>query len=384
MAEHTRKRAQFFLLLAVMLVSFAMSLQTGLNGNFIAQDMGLSGLQQGFLEATRESCGILALGVLMLLAGMSEPRIGVLMLVLMCIGLSAYSMVPSYAWLMICSFVWSQGLHVWMPLPNSMALALSDKGHEGRSLGRLGAAGATGSAAALIIAIGLTYWGMPIRPMWLIAGSAALLGAFACTAIPRDIKAPGARLVIRKKYRLFYLLQFLEGWRKQIFIAFAGYMLVKEYDTPLRTMLLLFLAAQGAGWLLAPIVGRLIDRVGERSVMTFYYTTMIAVFLAYAFVKEPGILYVMFVADSVLFICTMALTTYVGRLAPPSEHTATLSAGVAANHVASVSMPIVGGLLWAKLGHQWTFVAGAVMATITLIPVMFLPGRQHAVGKSLK
>lgn len=361
-----------------MLVGFAISMQMGLNGNFIAQDMALSGLQQGVLEAVRESCGIFALGVLMLLAGMSEPRIGVLMLVLLAVGLSSYAVVPSFTWLMVASFVWSQGLHVWMPLPNSMALALADPGHEGRSVGGLGAAGAIGSAAALVVALALNYFGVHIRPMWFVAGFAALLGAFACTAIPRNIRAPGARLVIRKKYGLFYLMQFLEGWRKQIFIAFAAYMLVKEHNTPLSTMLALFLGANMISWYAAPKVGRIIDRVGERSVMTFYYSCMVLVFLGYAFVNKPAFLYAMFVADSVLFICTMALTTYIGRIAPPHEQTATLSAGVAANHVASVSMPIAGGLLWSTVGPQWTFLAGAAMALLTLIPVAFLPGRPKA------
>ena len=69
----------------------------------------------------------------------------------------------------------------------------------------------------------------------------------------------------------------------------------------------------------------------------------------------------------------MALTTYIGRLAPPQEHTATLSAGVAANHVASVTMPLVGGMLWQKYGYQWAFYAGAAMAVLTILPVLLIP-----------
>ena len=71
------------------------------------------------------------------------------MLVLLSAGLSAYAVVPSFGWLVLASFVWSQGLHVWMPLPGSMAMALGDKGREGKAMGTLGAAGAIGSAVAL-------------------------------------------------------------------------------------------------------------------------------------------------------------------------------------------------------------------------------------------
>ena len=215
--------------------------------------MNLTGMQQGMLEAVRESCGIFALGVLMLLAGISEPRIGVMMLVLISVGISSYAIVPSFAWLLVASFVWSQGLHVWMPLPHSMALALAEKGRAGHSLGRLSAAGAAGSAAALLVGLVLSKLGVSIRPIWFVAGFAALLGAFACTAIPRDIRAPGERLVLKRKYGLYYLMQFLEGWRKQIFIAFAAFLLVKEHGTPLSTMLMLFLGAQVVSWFAAPL-----------------------------------------------------------------------------------------------------------------------------------
>ena len=100
--------------------------------------------------------------------------------------------------------------------------------------------------------------------MFLLAGTAALLGAFACARIPRNINAPGERLIFRKKYGLFYLLQFLEGWRKQIFIAFAGYMLVKQFNTPVPVMLLLALATQMIGWYVSPLTGKVIDRLGEK------------------------------------------------------------------------------------------------------------------------
>lgn len=373
------RKARLLLTLVVALVAFAISLQMGLNSNFVAQDMRLSGLQQGMLESVRESCGILALLVLCALSSMSEPRIGSLVLLMVGAGLCAYSFVGSFGSLLLASFVWSQGLHVWMPLPSSMAMALAEKNRAGAALGRLGSAGAFASALAIGTALLLIRAGIGIRPLWLLAGSAACIAALLCLLIPREIKAPSKRLVIRRKYGLFYLLQFLEGWRKQIFLAFAGFMLVKQHGTPVETLLLLFLTAQGLSWLAAPMVGRVIDRYGERPLLLSYYCCMAGVFVAYATVQTVGILYGLFVLDSVLFVCTLALTTYVGRLAPPEEHTPTLSAGVAANHIASFLMPLVGGLLWQRFGYQWAFVAGAAVALLTLIPVLLLPARAEIV-----
>lgn len=371
--EAARKRGRFFLVLTVALVGFTMSLQTGLNPNFVAQTMALTGQQQGMLEAARETCGITALGILALLAGMSEPRIGVIMLTLLAVGLGAYTAVPSFGWLVAASFVWSQGFHVWVPLPGSMAMALGERGKEGKAMGMLGAAAAVGSACAMALALGLNLLGMTVRPMFLLAGAAGLAGAFFCSRIPKDIKAPGARLIIRKKYWLYYVLQFLEGWRKQIFIAFAGFMLVKMYETPLWLMLVLALITQVLGWYVSPLTGRIIDKVGEKRVLLFYYSTMAVVCACYARVHHVYVLYGLYVTDSVLFSCNMALTTYVGRLAPREEHTATLSAGVAANHVAAVMMPLVGGMLWKLYGYEWAFYMGAVMALVALVPVMMLP-----------
>ncbi|MGB2819728.1 MAG: hypothetical protein WBF17_02010, partial [Phycisphaerae bacterium] len=258
-AEVTRRRRQglFFLGLAAGLVGFALAVQIGANSNFVAEEMELTGQQQGVLEAFRESCGIVALGVLALLAGFAEPLVAAAMLVLVAVGLGAYTFVPGYLWLILASLVWSQGLHVWMPLPNSMAMALAEPGRTGYRVGQVRAAGAAGSGIGLLIALILSHLGVTVRPLFMVAGGAALVSAAACLGIPRQIKTPGPRLVFRREYWLYYLLSFLEGWRKQIFIAFAGFLLVKEYKAPLTTMLLLSVAFHAIGWLGSPLVGRL-------------------------------------------------------------------------------------------------------------------------------
>jgi MFS family permease len=314
-----RGRGLAFLCLASAGVGLAMTLQLALNSNFVADDMRLSGVQQGLLEACRESCGILALGVLAVLASLAEPLIGALVLVLVGTGLGSYAYVPTYAWLIAASLVWSQGLHVWMPLPNSMGMALAEPGRVGHRLGQIQAAGAAGSAAGLIIAIVLHVEGVAIRPLYLVAGAAALLGAAACLGIPRAIKGERPRIVLRKRYGLFYLLSFLEGWRKQIFVGFAGFLLVKKYETPLTTMLWMWVAIQVVGWFASPAVGRLIDRVGERRVLVFYYSSLTVFFLCYALIPYRELLYAVFVIDSAFFVFAMALTTYVSRIAPPES-----------------------------------------------------------------
>ena len=377
--ERKRRRGILLLCLAGATMGIAFNLQMAINDNFVVGQIGISGFQKGLLEAFRESCGIFALGVLALLAGLAEPIIAFVMLLFVGVGLGAYFGVNSFFWLAVMSMVWSQGLHVWMPLPASMMLSLAEKGRTGHRLGQLQASGNLGGLGALVAAILLTeLLGVPIRPFYLAAGGAAVLAAFIYLGVPRDIKAPGARFIVRREYGLYYVLCFLEGWRKQIFMAFAGFYLVHDFGMPLRNMLGMWIAVQAAGWFLSPLVGRVIDRVGERAVLTVYYSTMTLVFIGYAFIPSQALLCILFMADGVFFAMAMAITTYVRRLAPPAEHTPTLSMGVAMNHVAAVSMPLVGGFVW-QYGHEWVFGIGAAAAALSLLPVSLLPGRLRPV-----
>jgi len=370
-----RRRGLLFLAMASAGMGFAMFIQAALNSNFVADVMQLGGHQQGVLEAFRESCGIIALGVFALLAGMAEPLLAAAALMVFGAGLASLAMVPDFWWLVVVSMVWSQGLHVWMPLPQSMTLALAEPGRAGRRLGQIHAAMAVGSGAGLLVAWILSVLRVPIRPIFVLAGAGAMFAACACLGIPRRIKTPGPRLVFRRRYGLYYLLCFLEGWRKQITIAFAGYLLVRVYHTPVETMLVLWMVIQAIAWFVSPLVGRLIDRVGERRVMTAYFAALVAVFIAYATVRSRYVLYAVFVLDFSFFAFAIALTTYLNRIVPRHEHTPTLGMGVAFNHVAAVSMPLLGALLWKYVDYRWVFYVGAASAAVSVIPAMYLPSR---------
>ena len=380
LSERDRRQGLFFVACASACVGVALSLQMGLNNNFLVGEIGISGFQAGLLEAVRESCGIAALGVFVLVAGLTEPVIGTLSLALIMAGLGSYSLAPTYGIVMLLGVTWSMGFHVWAPLPNSMTLALAEPGRAGARLGQVGAAGALGSAVGLGIAIGLTFLGVRIRPLYVVAGGAALLAAAACMGIPRRIKAPGPSFIVRRRYARYYALNFLEGWRKQIAIAFGGFLLVKVHGAGLIDILVLSAIIQGIGYVSAPRVGRLIDRVGERKVLVFYYSFVTLMFLGYAFLRGKYILYAVFVLDNATFVFNTGLTTYVNAIAPRSEHRPTLSMGVAANHVASVAMPFLGGILWATLGYQWAFLVGIPAAAASIAIVLGMPrGKvQHA------
>jgi predicted MFS family arabinose efflux permease len=373
LSDPDRRRGLFFVALAAAFVGVALTLQITLNNNFLVGEIGISGFQAGLLEAVRESCGIAALGIFVLIAGLTEPAIASLFLVLIALGMGSYSMAPTYRFVMLLSVTWSLGFHVWTPLPNSMTLALAEPGRAGARLGQVGAAGALGSAAGLVIAFVLTLLGVRIRPLYVIAGVAALLAAAACLGIPRRIKASGPSFVIRRRYARYYVLNFLEGWRKQIAIAFGGFLLVKVHHAGLLDIIVLAALIQTIGYFASPRIGKLIDRVGERKVLVFYYALVTMLFLGYAFLRGKYVLYTVYVLDNATFVFNTGLTTYVNKIAPRSEHRPTLSMGVAANHVASVAMPFLGGILWTILGYQWAFLIGIPAAAASIAIVLKMP-----------
>ena len=369
-----RRRGMLFLGAAVAFVGVSMAMQMGLNENFVVKEIGVSWLQRGELDAFRETCGIIAFGVLAILAGVAEPLVGFFMLLLFAFGISCYAGVHSFAWLVAASMVWSQGLHVWMPLPHSMAMAMAEPGRSGLRLGQVRAAEAVGFGAGLLIAWSMTMLGGKMRPLYVVAGCAAGIGGCMCLGIPRKIKAPGPRLVFRRKYTLFYVLNFLSGWRKQIAMCFAGFLLVREYETALEHILLLWGAVQVITYSISPAVGRLIDRIGERKILVFYFAFLTLLFFGYAFVPNRWVLYAIFVADNAAFVFAMSLTTYANRIIPRSELTQTLSMGVAMNHVAAVTMPLVGGILWAAFDdYRWPFLIGAFAAALSIVAARRVP-----------
>jgi predicted MFS family arabinose efflux permease len=376
LSESQRRQGMFLVGLAVASVGFALALQIGVNDNFVVEELKVTPMQKGGLEAARESCGIVALGVLAVLAGLGEPLVGAAVLVVFGAGLASYCFVPSYGWLIAMSLVWSQGLHVWMPLPDSMTLSLAEPGRAGFRLGQIRAAGSAGLGAGLAVALLLTLLGVRIRPLFVLAGAVVLVGVAACLRIPRNIKTPGPRLVFRRRYGLYYLLCFLDGLRRQTFLCFAGYLLVREHKASVQTILLLNTIVQGIGYFAAPRVGRLIDRVGERRVLVAYFACVSAVFLGYAFIRQRYVLFALFVADSAFSVLATAIVTFVGRLAPPSEHTPTLSMGVAMNHVAAVAMPLLGGIIWARSGYQWVFLAGVLAAAASAGVALLVPPKR--------
>lgn len=374
------------------LFSFGFAVYSGVFQNFLRDELGATPLQLGQLESLREIPGLLAAITAGTLAALAESRIAGLGLIITAIGIAftgdaalwAEHLQPGggaqtlrFMLLVAVTVFWSVGFHLWASMSPAITLALSKGQQEGRNLGRMQSVG----YIATIVALGLSWLcsqaiaDIGYRPFFYIAGVAiAISGVLSMLLSQHSAGGTRAPIILRREYGLYYLMSFLEGCRRQIFGIFAGYTLIKVYHVDLKGMLALQLLNAGLIAITAPMMGRMIDKRGERGPLTFYSVALIVVFLGYAFVPNLWLLFVLYIVDNVLFTFSVGITTYLNRIVRPQELTPCISMGVTMNHIAAVTIPVGGAWLWQHFeNYQIPFWIGAAIACIALIVTFYLP-----------
>jgi predicted MFS family arabinose efflux permease len=282
------------------------------------------------------------------------------------LGIMAYAAADSVVWLAIYSLVASIGFHCWIPLEQAMALAFSPEGNKGRWLGQLRSVNSFAWLATIgICNLVFTYLGY--EGLFVMSGVATILGGIA--VFFADKKKPEAQkgFVLRRRYKLYYMLNFLQGLRKQVFITFAIYALVKVHGMPIGTTLKLVFVNQLLITVTATWMGKLVDHYGERIMLSLSYAGLAIVFFGYATIHHRPTLYVLYCIDNLIFFGGIALTTYLHKIAPEEDLKPTLSMGVTMNHMAAVAAPLVGGFAWRLFGYEVIFLAGSALAVLSLI-----------------
>lgn len=364
------------------LFAFGFAIYAGVFQNFLRDVLGVRPLQLGQLESLREIPGLLAALTAGTLVALAESRIAGLGLAITGVGIALTGVVTGYPLLVAVTVFWSIGFHLWATVGPAITLALAQGQEGGRHLGRIGAVSSLATLAALVVAWALsrTVPRLPYPFYFFLAGGCIFGAAVLCAGLSHHTSSVGrARLLLRRAYGLFYLLTFLEGCRRQIFSIFATFALILVYNVGLSTMLALQLASAALASVFAPVIGRLIDRRGERGPLLFYSAGLIALFVGYATLRSPGPLMALFLIDRVLFCFNVGFTTYLHRIARPGELTPCLAMGTTMNHIAAVSVPLAGAWLWQRTNnYQLPFWVGALVAFISLIATLRLPsGKQQ-------
>lgn len=359
------------------LFAFGFAIYSGVFQNFLRDVMHSGPLQLGQLESLREIPGLLAALTTGTLVALAEARVAALGLLIGAAGIGATGAAGSYGTLVAITVFWSVGFHLWASMAPAITLALAKGQEGGRHLGRMSAVGSTATLAALGLAWMIAH-ALPkhrYAPYFYLAGACIFAAAALCGMLSTHaVGAPRARIILRREYGLFYLLTFLEGCRRQIFSIFASFALILVYQVPVRDMLALQFVNAILIAITAPAIGRLIDRIGERSPLTFYSVALIVVFLGYATFQNVGALYALFLIDNVLFSFGVGFTTYLHRTVRPNELTPCLAMGTTMNHIAAVSVPVGGAWLWQRYhNYQLPFWVGVAIAAVSLIATRWLP-----------
>ena len=213
------------------------------------------------------------------------------------------------------------------------------------------------------------------KGLYLCLGSLVLLaGLWALFQNPthKNIIPQHKKMIFRRRYSLFYFLTFMAGARRQIFIAFSVFLMVKIFHFTVKEVTILFVVNNVVNYFLSPLIGKAIVRFGERRVLSVEYAGLILVFLTYAFTQSKTVVVIMYITDHILFNFAIAIRTYFQKVADPKDIAPSMAAGFTINHIAAVVLPVLGGLVW-MVDYRIPFVAAAVMSGISLIAVQKIP-----------
>ncbi len=387
----TWRRPELLLLLMASAVPLSFATWQTLLDNFAIHRAAFTGAEIGILQSLREVPGFLAFAVVFLLLVMRQQNIALLSLALLGIGTALTGWFPTVLGLYCTTVLMSIGFHYYETMQTSLSLQWIDKGHAPETLGRLIAAGSFAS----IVAFGLVWvtfelLGLDYRWVYMVGGGItagiALVGWLAFPHFPEKVRQH-RHIVLRKRYWLYYALTFMSGARRQIFIVFAGFLLVQKFDFDVAAITMLFLVNAVFNIWLAPRVGRLIGRIGERRALIFEYLGLIGVFTAYALVDNAAIAGTLYVIDHLFFALAIAIKTYFQKIADPADIASTAGVGFTINHIAAVLLPALFGLLW-LVSPGLVFLSGAAIAGVSLILALNVPrhprpGNEVVVGRPL-
>jgi len=370
------QRPDILLMLMAAAVPLSFASWQALLNNFAIDRAAFTGAEMGILQSVREIPGFLAFAVVFVLFLMREQRLALISLVLLGVGTAATGFFPTVWGLYLTTFVMSLGFHYYETVQTSLALQWLDKAKAPETLGRIIAVGSfTGLLSFGLIYVAFDWGGMDFQWVYLIAGGATVaIAAVAWTAFPffPQPVEQHRRIVLRKRYWLYYAITFLSGARRQIFVVFAGFMMVERFGYTVGDISLLFLINGALNVWFAPKIGRLIARWGERRALVVEYVGLIVVFVSYAFVTSGAVAAVLYVLDHLFFAMAIAMKTYFQKIADPADMAPTAGVAFTINHIAAVVMPAAFGFVW-LVAPSAVFLAGAAFAALSLICALNVP-----------
>ena len=344
--------------------------------NFVVEKASFTGVEIGILQSLREVPGFLSFTLVFVLLIIKEQTFAVFALALLGLGVCMTGFFPTAYGLYFTTIIMSTGFHYFEAVKQSLSLQWLSKDEAPIVLGRLLAVGSLTSLIAYgCLWILLEVFQLPYLINFVIAGGICILLAFVMyigfPSFPSKVEQ-NQNLVLRKRYWLYYLLTFLSGARRQIFVVFAAFLMVEKFGYSASQVTLLFLINYAFNWMFAERIGQLIGRFGERKALTFEYIGLIIVFIAYGIVQNATLAAFLYILDHMFFAMAIAISTYFQKIADPKDMASSAGVSFTISHIAAVVIPAALGLVWIW-SHSLVFYIGAFFALLSLIAAQFIP-----------
>ncbi|MDA9180344.1 MFS transporter [Emcibacteraceae bacterium] len=370
MDEVNQKKAKLALIYMAIIMALVFSVWQVMLNNFTVEKAGFSGFDIGSLQSVREIPGFLAFTAVFVLIILREQTFAILSLGLLSVGVLITGFFPSNAGLLITTFIMSVGFHYFETINSSLTLQWLPKNQAASFMGQvIGYSSAAGLIAYGVVWLLYKYFEMDYIWIYTIFGSLGIaMVVHLWFLFPKfeNVVPQRKKLFLKKRYWVYYLLTFLKGARRQIFMVFAAYLMVEKFGYTLDEIAMLFLLNKAANIVIAPLLGKLIEEIGERKALTIEYVGLIIVFVGYAMVESALVAAILYVVDHLFFGLAIGIKTYFQKIADSEDMAATQSVSFTIDHTASVIIPITFGLIWMS-DPSLVFYAGAGFAVLSLI-----------------
>ncbi len=374
------RRPVSLLFLMALAMPIAFNTWAALLNNFVIEVANFDGADIGLLHTVREIPGFLAVGVIAIIMFVREQVLGMLSLILLGVATAFTAWFPSLGGILTMTMLSSIGFHYYETVNQSLQLQWLKIEDAPRMLGWLLAAGSMATLVAYLAIMAL--WetlSLSYNTVYMIGGGITVtIAVFAMFAYPQ-FEAPTPQhktMILRKRYWLYYALQFMGGARRQIFMVFAGFMMVERFGFDVHEITLLYLINLVVNIVIAPLLGRAVGYFGERRTLGFEYIGLVLVFLSYGGVYYLGwgvvVAATLYVLDHMFFALALAQKTYFQKIADPADIAPTAAVAFTINHIAAVFLPVGLGLLW-MVSPAAVFFLAAGMAAISFGLAMLIP-----------
>lgn len=386
MRKEQRIEMILFMILVAM-VALGNGLSDSVYSNYFKEVYDITTFQRGLIEFPRELPGVVCAFLIAFFSIWGDIKTAILAQGLSIFGVAVLGIfTPSFAVMCFFLFIASLGMHVFMPLQDSMGMALAEPDRVGERMGQYASIKALfGFIAGIIVFVGFRYGALSfdtdIKWVFILAVGAFTIAFVTCIILLTKVnlgtpKRKKVRLFFRKEYKYYYLLTVLNGVQKQIAIVYGSWVIVDLLLKGADIMALLILIASFICVFFMRAIGGWIDKYGIRTMMFVDALSFIFVYVIYGFVvlgintgalPDEGLsvmlVYVLFILDRMSMQIGMVKAVYLRSIAiDPADITPTLSTGTSLDHMVAIIAAICCGYIWTNFGCHWVFFLAATFS----------------------